>query len=542
MDRIQLNQARRKPTLDRLSLGLLIGLAVLIIATLVVGIIVVRNLVAAWNAPVSSGAGPGSAQSGTAMPAGAPTLDSKIYTAPMQPKGMPTAPPWDGTSRISILVMGLDYRDWQDNPDTPSRTDSMMLFTVDPVNKTAGMLSIPRDLWVQIPGFDFAKINQAYFLGASNKLPGGGPALAVKTVEQVLNVPIQYYAQIDFNAFAKMIDEMGGIDVYVHETMRVSLVGKAGSFELKPGVQTLDGPTLLAYVRNRYTDGNDFARSQRQQEVIMTIRDEVLQLNMLPTLIAKAPALYQELASGIHTNLTLDQIIRLAVLAESLDRTRIHQVVIDSNDVMDTYSSDGQAILIPIPDRIRIRRDEVYSNIAEAGPVQLIQPTQVVGNPAQLMKSEKARVAVRNGTATAGLAKDSADYFTKQGLDVVDQSNADQTYATSLIYVYNSKPYTVRYLADLMKIPELAHLQQVQPQFKVRCGSDFRRRLGLQEPTALDLQCNCKIYLHSVKVHCFIGEKLRPSPIKKVKSQVQNTPCQSGIIQTIFAKSQLQAD
>jgi hypothetical protein len=288
----------------------------------------------------------------------------------------------------------------------------------------------------------------------------------VKTVEQVLNVPIQYYAQIDFNAFAKMIDEMGGIDVYVHETMRVSLVGKAGSFELKPGVQTLDGATLLAYVRNRYTEGNDFARSQRQQEVIMTIRDEVLQLNMLPTLIAKAPALYQDLASGIHTNLTLDQIIRLAILAESLDRARIHTVVIDSNDVMDTYSSDGQAILIPIPDRIRIRRDEVFANTSEAGPAPLIQPTQVVGNPAQLMKSEKARLAVRNGTATAGLAKDSSDYFTKQGLDVVDQSNADQTYATSLIYVYNSKPYTVRYLADLMKVPDSRIFNKFNPDSK----------------------------------------------------------------------------
>jgi LCP family protein required for cell wall assembly len=447
-----------------LSLGLLIGLAVLIISIIVVGIIVVRNLVASWNAPV---AGPGSAQSGTAMPGGAPTMDSKIYSAPLQPKGMPTAPPWDGTSRISILLMGLDYRDWQDNPDTPSRTDSMMLLTIDPVNKTAGMLSIPRDLWVQIPGFDFAKINQAYYLGAANKLPGGGPALAVKTVEQVLNVPIQYYAQIDFNAFAKMIDEMGGIDVYVHETMRISLVGKAGSFELKPGVQTLDGPTLLAYVRNRYTDGNDFARSQRQQEVIMTIRDEILQLNMLPTLIAKAPALYRDLASGIHTNLTLDQIIRLAVLAESLDRARIHTVVIDSNDVMDTYSSDGQAILIPIPDRIRIRRDEVFANTADPVPaVSARQPTQAVGDPVKLMKTENARVAVRNGTATSGLAKDTSDYFTKQGLEVVDQSNADQTYVTSLIYVYNSKPYTVRYLADLMKVPDSRIFNKFNPDSK----------------------------------------------------------------------------
>ena len=440
----------------------MIGLAVLIIATIVTGLVVVRNLVASWNAPVSSGAGP--AISGTGAPGGAKTPDSKLYTAPLQSKGMPTAPPWDGNSRISILVMGLDYRDWQDNPDAPSRTDSMMLFTIDPANKTAGILSIPRDLWVLIPGFDYAKINQAYFLGAANKLPGGGPALAVKTVEQVLNVPIQYYAQIDFDAFAKMIDELGGIDVYVHQTMRVSLVGKAGSFELKPGVQTLDGPTLLAYVRNRYTDGNDFARSQRQQEVIMTIRDEILQLNMLPTLIAKAPALYEELAGGVHTNLTLDQIIKLAILAESLDRSRIHTVVIDSTDVMDTYSSDGQAILIPIPDRIRIRRDEAYSNTGGQAPI--IQATQAVGDPVKLMKSENARLAVRNGTATSGLANDTADYFKKQGLDVVDQSNADQTYATSLIYVYTNKPYTVRYLADLMKIPNSRIFNKFNPDSK----------------------------------------------------------------------------
>lgn len=426
----------------------------------------VRNLVASWNGtnlPVA--AGPAKTKSGTVVPVATLTPDSKVYTAPLQAKGMPTALPWDGNSRINILVMGLDYRDWQDSPDTPSRTDSMMLFTIDPVSKTAGMLSIPRDLWVQIPGYDFAKINQAYFLGAANKLPGGGPALAMKTVEQVLNVPIQYYAQIDFTAFAKMIDELGGIDVYVHQTMRVSLVGKAGSFELKPGVQTLDGPTLLAYVRNRYTDGNDFARSQRQQEVIMDIRDEILQFNMLPTLIGKAPALYQELAGGIHTNLNLDQIIRLAVLAESIDRTRIHQAVIDDTDVMDSYSSDGQAILIPIPDRIRIRRDEIFANTAS--PVPVTQSTAAVGNPVKLMKNENARVAVRNGTAQTGLATNTTEYFKKQGLNVVDQSNADQTYDTSIIYVYTSKPYTVKFLADLMKIPNARIFNKFNPDSKV---------------------------------------------------------------------------
>jgi len=474
MDRIQSNQTRRRPTLDRLSLVLLIGLVVLVITTLGVGYFVIRNLVASWNvtdSPVV--ARPGLTESGTAIPGATRAPDGKVYSAPLQPKGGPTAQPWDGNSRISILVMGLDYRDWQDDPNTPSRTDSMMLFTIDPVNKTAGILSIPRDMWVLIPGFDYAKINQAFYLGAANKLPGGGPALAVKTVEQLLDVPIQYYAQIDFDAFAKLVDELGGIDVYVHQTMRISLVGKAGSFELKPGVQTLDGPTLLAYVRNRYTDGNDFARSQRQQEVIMDIRDDILQGNMLPTLITKAPAIYQDLASGIHTNLTLDQIIRLAVLAESIDQTRIHKVVIDSTDVTDSWSSDGQEILIPIPDRIRIRRDQAFASTEPP-----IQATPVAsGDPVKEMLGENARVAVHNGTTQSGLATRTAEYFKKQGLDVVDESNADQSYETSLIYVYANKPFTVKYLADLMKIPNSRIFNKFNPDSKfdveVILGSDW---------------------------------------------------------------------
>lgn len=121
MDRIQSNQTRRRPTLDRLSLVLLIGLAVLIITTLMVGYFVIRNLVASWNGtdlPVV--AGPGSTKSGTAIPGTTRAPDGKVYTAPLQPKGGPTAKPWDGNSRISILVMGLDYRDWEDGPDAPS--------------------------------------------------------------------------------------------------------------------------------------------------------------------------------------------------------------------------------------------------------------------------------------------------------------------------------------------------------------------------------------------------------------------------------------
>ncbi|MCF6278130.1 MAG: LCP family protein [Anaerolineales bacterium] len=114
---------------------------------------------------------------------------------------------WDGASRVTILFLGLDQRDTDAEVDAP-RSDTMILFTMDPVSKTAGMLSIPRDMWVNIPGgFDYGKINTAYALGEAYKLPGGGPALAVQTVEKFLGVPIQYYAQVDFHAFEESIDD-----------------------------------------------------------------------------------------------------------------------------------------------------------------------------------------------------------------------------------------------------------------------------------------------------------------------------------------------
>ena len=90
----------------------------------------------------------------------------------------------------------------------------MILLTIDPLTKTAGILSIPRDMWVKFPGFGYSRINTAYSSGEGNRFPGGGPELARKTVEQFIGVPIQYYAQVDFHTFVEFIDLIGGIEVY----------------------------------------------------------------------------------------------------------------------------------------------------------------------------------------------------------------------------------------------------------------------------------------------------------------------------------------
>ena len=121
--------------------------------------------------------------------------------------------------------MGLDHRDWEAG-EGPPRTDSMILLTIDPINNTAGMLSIPRDLWVEVPGFGHQKINSAYQLGEGSRLPGGGPGLAVDTVEQFLGITINYYAQIDFGAFERFIDEIGGVKIEVKNKIKVQLIGE----------------------------------------------------------------------------------------------------------------------------------------------------------------------------------------------------------------------------------------------------------------------------------------------------------------------------
>ena len=233
----------------------------------------------------------------------APSITPEVNAqgTPLAPQGglegapQPIAPstaPWDGAGRVTVLLLGLDYRDWSAD-EGPSRSDTMILLTLDPLSKTAGMLSIPRDLWVQIPGFKHGKINTAYYLGDAYQLPGGGPALAIKTVEQFLGVPINYYAQIDFGAFVRFIDEIGGVKLEITEPITIDLLGSGLETrkKLKPGIQVLPGEWALAYARARYTEGGDFDRASRQQQVILAIRERILDFNYLPTLITKAPTL-----------------------------------------------------------------------------------------------------------------------------------------------------------------------------------------------------------------------------------------------------------
>jgi anionic cell wall polymer biosynthesis LytR-Cps2A-Psr (LCP) family protein len=209
-------------------------------------------------------------------------------------------------------------------------------------------------------------------------------------VKKLLGMDIGYYAVIDFYAFEQFIDELGGVKIDVPEEIVVDPLGKHNTKTLKPGVQTLPGDLALAYARARNTAGSDFDRAARQQQVIMGIRDRILSKEMLTSLIERAPALYATLSDGIRTNLTLLQVVRLAWLGSQIPQENIKQGIIGPDQITFGTSYDGQDILQPVSDAIRLLRDEVFTT---SGPVS---PATTETDPAGRVVAENAYISILN--------------------------------------------------------------------------------------------------------------------------------------------------
>ncbi len=421
----------------------------------------------------------------TTQPSQQPSSNSSESTPELTPEAtLVSAPvieaslkPWDGAGRVTILLIGLDYRDWEAKNDY-SRSDTMILLTLDPQTRTAGILSVPRDMWVAIPGFTHGKINTAYYLGEAYKLPGGGPALATKTMEQFLGVPINYYAQIDFSAFVQFIDEIGGVKIDVPEPITIDLLGDGSQTKkkLKAGAQVLPGEWALAYARNRYTENGDFDRARRQQQVIMGIRNQILRFDMLPTLIRKAPSLYQELASGIRTNLSLEDVMRLALLAADIPEEKIGRGILGKGYVLFGKSPDNLDILIPIPDKIHLVRDQIFATGSGLEP-------GTPGNSQEQMQAEAARLAVYNGTQQGDLGDRTAEFLRINGANIVGVAAADKSYTLTTVIDHTGNPFTLAYLVETLGVTPTRVISQFDPNssvdVEVILGADWRNSNSL---------------------------------------------------------------
>lgn len=269
--------------------------------------------------------------------------------------------PWDGESRFTMILAGLDRRPGETG--LAYRTDSMMLISLDPVNDAIGVLSIPRDLYVQIPGYgSLQRINTPMVYG-ENRSAGTGPQLLMQTVQLNLGIRVNDYLLVDFQAFIDLVDAIGGVTINNERTINdpryPSMNYGYDPFFLAAGVHQLNGYDTLRYARTRHGD-SDISRAERQQQVLYAVRDKVLDLNMLPTLIAQSPSLWASLQDNVYTGLSLEQILQLGLYVRDVPRENITMDVIDFSYLQSYTTGSGAQVLVPNRARIGTLMLEVF--------------------------------------------------------------------------------------------------------------------------------------------------------------------------------------
>ena len=224
-------------------------------------------------------------------------------------------------NRINVLLIGVG------GPTHPGEgkdlADAIMVLSLKPSTRQAALISIPRDLWVKIGHDGVHRINAAHAIGEENGYPGGGPQLLRETVEQVLGQPIHAYIRLDFSAFEKVIDQVGGIDIYVYRPFYDFLFKD----QFNRGWQHMNGKRALRYARSRYilsAEGNNFARELRQQQVIAAIRDKVRNLSTQQALSLVGIA--HTVSSYSDTNLTTQQMVELYSMYRGLTDDKLRHV------------------------------------------------------------------------------------------------------------------------------------------------------------------------------------------------------------------------
>lgn len=357
--------------------------------------------------------------------------------------------------RINILLLGIDQRSSVEDPG-PFRTDTMIVLSVDPTRKTAGLLSIPRDLWVNIPGYNPGRINTANSTGDSQGYPGGGPALAMETVRQVLGIPIDNYLLINFDVFITLVKTIApdGTEICIPETIDDANYPDAGygtiHVHFDPGCQVLDAERLLQYARTRHTEGSDFDRAGRQQAVLQALREKVLNVGGITSFLGQVALLWEQLADNFKTNLTLDQILGLAALMQDIPKASIRFGVIDNLYVNFATTTSGDQVLLLKTNAIRLLIQQIFNP----------EDDLTLSDLRARADSEAASIDVFNNTDVAGLAGQTRDWLAGRGVDVAKIGNPPTpTNADTVIQVYTGKIWTGRYLAALMGLPA----ERVQP-------------------------------------------------------------------------------
>lgn len=246
--------------------------------------------------------------------------------------------------RTNILILGVD--------EAASLSDTIMLMSIDQTNRDdpdIALLSIPRDLYISVPGFWSSKINAAYAIGENNDYSGGGAALSADTIEQHFGVDIHYYMSVDFDGFETLIDAIGGVEIDVETTIDDPLYpDESGGYDplyISPGRQHMDGDLALRYVRSRQST-NDFDRAFRQQQVVLAASDKILEDSQLwrPRTVR---GLFTLMTDNVQTDLSAFELAQLGNTMRTVAIADVPQYVLDTTNLLSGVTNETGSALIP---------------------------------------------------------------------------------------------------------------------------------------------------------------------------------------------------
>jgi LCP family protein required for cell wall assembly len=359
----------------------------------------------------------------------------------------------EGDGRINILLLGIGGP----GHDGPDLTDTMLLMSIDPVNNNASLLSIPRDLWVSIPGNGNQKINAAYPDGKyaskskneSDKVKAG-LSLVDKTVESVLGIPIHYHAVVDFAAFKQGVDAVGGVTFNVPDTLydpTIAWENHNNPYIAKKGVQTMHGPQALLYARSRETS-SDFARGERQRQLILALKDKVFSLGTLSNPV-KISSLMDSFGNNVYTDFSVNDITRLQQIFSKIPGSSIGSLDFTTppHTLVTTGNMNGLSIVEP-----------------KAGLFDYTDIQSYVRNTLKdsFIAKENSQIAIYNATTIPGLATASATKLRSYGYNVtvVDNTPAASNPSTTTIVDFSkgAAKYTRHYLEQRFKVNAITSL------------------------------------------------------------------------------------
>lgn len=358
----------------------------------------------------------------------------------------------ENIDRINILLLGMGGKKHEGG----YLTDTIMLASLEPSTKKVALISIPRDMAIPVENMGYRKINSINAYAEANQPDSGGMAIS-QAMSDIINVPVDYYFRVDFEAFVDLIDELGGIDVEVEKTLddySYPIEGREDDpdyasryqhLHIEKGLQTMDGALALKYARSRHGisgEGSDFARAKRQQIIILAVKNKLLNAGNLlkPMMISDIINNFQE---HISTNLKVWEIIKLWSMFSDVEKGKITNKVIDNSAnglLTDSITDQGAYMLMPRSGdyaEIQYFINNIFSSAPEAVKTKV--------------SNERATVEVRNGTWINGLASQTAQDIEKLGFIVVRIGNsAQQNFQKSVLYdlTYGEKASSLSILKD----------------------------------------------------------------------------------------------